>query len=582
MHGLVVAELQTGRETPAPPSEQRVAGRRRRRAPTDDRTQAAGRAVHAFEPVSARLQRPAHAPCLIPEILELEAHFGVGAPRPEHHGHRETGSGEIPDEGNLGGFPGSYAVVAGHDLRAAGDGIGALEGNLGDRDRNFLHQRRVNEVPEVEDAGDAPRLGRVYRRVVIGDVVVNDLGAQAGEFRRHAALETLEGPLRELAARRVFYVPAEPRQPIGALEVPCQGMVRGGVKEPAQSAVETRGKRTDIPKQAGVAGRSVHRLPRDVAHHAYALPRPVFAFASRPLLSFKGAHHPRNGHRGVAGCDVLERRALEVELLVRLGRVGDLQQALPVPVSNDEVGVALAPQGSGPAPDPEHARRHLLCLLRTAIRPRRFEDPEQRPAIEVRQGLSLGSRSQGRPGRPGGKGEARERCAVEPRAGPHGLHGGDQDAPAAERRVAERNDSAVRLRMRGSRAQALREIALSSPLVYAGDDQGRRGRTADAGKAMHQHRRTPVPCGGKVRDAPHMPGIGQDGAGERLDDVVTANEEMILGKHPGGSHGVVGGSKQGEQMARPGCARVARHLLEVADVDIRHRMRIIARGRSGS
>ena len=99
---------------------------------------------------------------------------------------------------------------------------------------------------------------------------------------------------------------------------------------------------------------------------------------------------------------MLERRALEIQNLVRLGGVGDLQQPVPFPGPEVEIGVPLAPQGARPAPDPELALRQPFGVRGREIRPRRLEDAKKRRAVEVRQGPLL-KRHARRATRPGAK-----------------------------------------------------------------------------------------------------------------------------------------------------------------------------------
>ena len=147
-----------------------------------------------------------HAPRLFAQILELGTFLGKGAPRPQHHRHREPHGGKVRNQGDLGRLPGGDGVITGHYLGPAGKRVRALERNLGHWNRDLLHQRRVDEVSEVEDARNAPWNGGVHRRVVVGDVVVDDLGAQSSQFRCHVSLEALEGRLRELALSGILDV----------------------------------------------------------------------------------------------------------------------------------------------------------------------------------------------------------------------------------------------------------------------------------------------------------------------------------------------------------------------------------------
>ena len=123
--------------------------------------------------------------------------------------------------------------------------------------------------------------------------------------------------------------------------------------------------------------------------------------------------------------------------------------------------------------------------------------------------------------------------------------------------------------MRGGGAQPAGELVLAAPLVHAGDDERGRGGSTHTGEAVDEHRRASVPRGGEVHDEPHVAGVGQDGAREGLDDVVAADEEVMLGAYSGRRGRIVFGDHQGEDMARPRLVHVARHLLEAADVHIR-------------
>ena len=148
-------------------------------------------------------------------------------------------------------------MVAGHDLGPPGERVRTLEGNVGDRHRELLNQRRVDQVSEIEDTRNAPWFGGVHRGVMVGDVVVDDLGAQSRQLRLHVSLEAIEGPFCVLAPGGIRDVFAEPCQAPGALQVPAQGVVRGAMKEAAQSTVEAGREHAAVAKETGVAGRVV-------------------------------------------------------------------------------------------------------------------------------------------------------------------------------------------------------------------------------------------------------------------------------------------------------------------------------------
>ena len=63
----------------------------------------------------------------------------------------------------------------------------------------------------------------------------------------------------------------------------------------------------------------------------------------------------------------------------------------------------------------------------------------------------------------------------------------------------------------------------------AGGDEGRGGRTADAGEAVDQQRLGPVPGAGEGDELAHMRFGRQHLARLRFDDVADADVEMALG-----------------------------------------------------
>ena len=148
-------------------------------------------------------------------------------------------------------------MVAGHDLGPPGKGVRTLEGYVGDRHRELLDQRRVDEISEIEDARNVPCFGGVHHRVVVGDVVVDDLGTQSRQLRLHLSLEALESPLCVLAPGGIRDVLAEPRQASGALQVPAQRVIRGAMKEASKSTIEAGREHAAVPKETGIAGRTV-------------------------------------------------------------------------------------------------------------------------------------------------------------------------------------------------------------------------------------------------------------------------------------------------------------------------------------
>ena len=201
---------------------------------------------------------------------------------------------------------------------------------------------------------------------------MDGLGAQTGEPRRHVALETLEDALHELSALGVPDMPAESREVSGTLQVPRQRMVRGGMKEAPERPVEARRKGPGVAKEAGIAWCAIHRHPRNEAHHSGTQGRITPARAKRPPGPVEGAHHPGCGQLGVGDRDVRERRVLELQELVGLGRVGDLEQVLAIGAGDSEVRVPLAPERGGPAANPELSFRDPLRLRLREIGPGRF------------------------------------------------------------------------------------------------------------------------------------------------------------------------------------------------------------------
>ena len=112
---------------------------------------------------------------------------------------------------------------------------------------------------------------------------------------------------------------------------------------------------------------------------------------------------------------------------------------------------------------------------------------------------------------------------------PIAFDGGDHAAVPPEDLVADRDDARVRIGEAGGGAHPERDIGLVAfRLQRAERDEGGRGRPADAGIAMDDDRADGLPAGDEVDELLDVLPGREHHAVERLDDVVDAEEEVVL------------------------------------------------------
>jgi hypothetical protein len=157
------------------------------------------------------------------------------APGRDDDADREPRGDQVEEQGQLFLAQRLDLVVAGHDLHRRRDGVGLVEDHLRQRHRDVVHERRVDHVSEIDDAGDTLP-ARVDQCILGAHVVVDHLGAQAGQPGQHPGLEALEEAIREAAALRILDVERVLAEPSGELEIPEEFMASGGMEEAPERA----------------------------------------------------------------------------------------------------------------------------------------------------------------------------------------------------------------------------------------------------------------------------------------------------------------------------------------------------------
>ena len=98
--------------------------------------------------------------------------------------------------------------------------------------------------------------------------------------------------------------------------------------------------------------------------------------------------------------------------------------------------------------------------------------------------------------------------------------------------VGERDEALVRRRGRGGRAQGARDLVfVAVRRQRAGDDEGRGGRTRDAGEAMDQHRLNTIPALDEFDQRIDVLEFRQHLSRRRLDDVRHRDVEVAFGRN---------------------------------------------------
>ena len=138
------------------------------------RAGAAQRGVHTF---CSRLPHPVELRSgVLDACHDVFGVFRVIADSPVRNGnlHRTSGGHEIENQAQLVVLQCGDGVIARRDLRRGSDGVRVFADQLRDRHREVTDQRRMNEIPEVDDTCYAVF---VDEGVQATDVVVDDLRA---------------------------------------------------------------------------------------------------------------------------------------------------------------------------------------------------------------------------------------------------------------------------------------------------------------------------------------------------------------------------------------------------------------------
>ena len=177
----------------------------------------------------------------------------LGPPGGDEEGLGHPGRRQIGNELELRGRERSDGVVGGQDIDEGIERVVAAECLVGRSDRGVDHRPRVDEISEVDDAGDVLRVVAVDKQIAGVDVAVDRRERHEGECGLDHRLVAVEPALDEPSpvGREMPEPGAQFREP---RHVPQEGMARQRVREAGERPVEPCDRGTDSTASAWAGG----------------------------------------------------------------------------------------------------------------------------------------------------------------------------------------------------------------------------------------------------------------------------------------------------------------------------------------
>ena len=223
-------------------------------------------------------------------------------------GH-DAAQDEVREQAELGRGERGDGVVPGDQVKPGTERVGTIAQHVGDGDREVVDQRGHRDIAEVDDAAHAGAVRR-DQRVVRAEVVVHELGAQAGQASRQGRREPAE-LLLDLRTRGA--AGEQGAQPGQLGEIPQQRPVHQRVVEAAQGAAQLGQGGPEGAAQRLAGGDRPEQAAVEVAERVYhaAAQRPVrHRGPQRPV---DGGHDARHRQLAVRRLDVPQHPDLDVD-----------------------------------------------------------------------------------------------------------------------------------------------------------------------------------------------------------------------------------------------------------------------------